>query len=70
MSKLWYAIMLSAADEDWGYGSHSLREAKRMLKAQIGDWPSAFIAVINEAGEWVKTIKYEEEVTVNDSKCQ
>ena len=28
----WYAVMADRDDNDWGYGSHDLAEAKQMLK--------------------------------------
>ena len=40
----WYAVMADREDNDWGYGSYDLNEAKQMLKdAECTD---GYIAVI------------------------
>lgn len=44
--KLWYAVMRDRDDDDWGYGSHDIEEAKRMCLDQ--ESPEAYIAVIEE----------------------
>lgn len=43
----WYAVMIDDDDDDWGYGSHDLKEAKQMVKELESD--TAYIAVIDEA---------------------
>ena len=40
----WYAVMRDSEDNDWGYGSHNLAEAKAMVKK----YPEGYIAVIDE----------------------
>lgn len=44
MKKLWFAVMRDETDDDWGYGSDSLSEAKKMA-AEFG--PQSYIAVID-----------------------
>lgn len=44
----WYAVERDAEDNDWGYGSEDLDEAKRMAR-DLG--PEAQIAVISMYGE-------------------
>ena len=44
--KLWYAVMRDRDDDDWGYGSHDIDEAKQMLTEE--ESPEAYIAVIKE----------------------
>lgn len=44
MEKLWYAVMTDNEDNDWGYGSHNLKEAEEMVKM----YPNGYIAVIAE----------------------
>lgn len=44
MKKLWYAVMKDESDDDWGYGSESLEEAKKMAK-ELGS--ESYIAVID-----------------------
>lgn len=46
----WYAVMRDRDDQDWGYGSHDLEEAKEMAR-KMG--PDAYIAVINEGNDAV-----------------
>lgn len=43
---LWYAVMQDREDDDWGYGSYDIEEAKRMCLDQ--ESPEAYIAVIAE----------------------
>ena len=43
--KYWYAVMRDRDDDDWGYGSYNLDEAKQMAR-NYGD--EAYIAVIDE----------------------
>lgn len=40
----WYAVMSDREDNDWGYGSHDLSEAKQMLKD--AEYEDGYIAVI------------------------
>jgi hypothetical protein len=42
--KLWYAVMRDKEDNDWGFGSHDLSEAKQMLKD--AEYEDGYIAVI------------------------
>lgn len=42
----WYAVMRDREDDDWGYGSYDIEEAKRMCLDQ--ESPEAYIAVIAE----------------------
>lgn len=44
MENRWYAVMRDRQDDDWGYGSHDLEEAKGML-AEYGT-DDGYIAVI------------------------
>lgn len=44
--KYWYAVMRDRDDDDWGYGSYNLDEAKQMAR-NYGD--EAYIAVIEES---------------------
>ena len=44
--KYWYAVMTDNDDNDWGYGSYDLAEAKEMVKK----YPDGYIAVIDEDG--------------------
>lgn len=45
--KYWYAVMTDNEDNDWGYGSHNLDEAKEMLKK----FPEGYIAIIEESSD-------------------
>lgn len=40
----WYAVMEDDEDDDWGYGSYNLDEAKGMVK----QFPEGYIAIIDE----------------------
>ena len=42
----WYAVMRDREDDDWGYGSHDIEEAKQMLTEEESG--EAYIAVIAE----------------------
>lgn len=44
MENRWYAVMRDRQDDDWGYGSHDLEEAKDMLAGLCVD--DGYIAVI------------------------
>ena len=44
----WYAAMRDRDDDDWGYGSYDLDEAKKMAR-DLGE--EAYIAVIQEGGD-------------------
>lgn len=48
-NNFWYAVQ-SDTDDDWGYGSYDLGEAKKMLTNLRVDYPDALIAVIDECG--------------------
>lgn len=41
--KYWYAVLTDEEDNDWGYGSFDLDEAKEMVKK----YPEGHIAVID-----------------------
>lgn len=43
---LWYAVMRDRKDDDWGYGSYNIDEAKQMLTEEESG--EAYIAVIAE----------------------
>lgn len=46
---LWYAAMLDLTDSDWGYGSHDLTEAEKLVQGlQRDGHPEAYIAIIAE----------------------
>lgn len=48
--KTWYAVMLDASDNDWGYGSYNKRNAAKMVReARRKGNPDAYIAVIEES---------------------
>lgn len=44
--KIWYAVMKDTNDDDWGFGSYDLNEAKEMLKQQ--DWTDGYILAIDD----------------------
>lgn len=58
--KTWYAVMMNRADNDWGYGSYDLEEAKMMLKEQ--EEPDGYIAVIEMGNDPICV----EELTLDD----
>lgn len=41
----WYAVMRDCDDQDWGYGSYDLDEAKEMCEK----YPEGYIAVIDNS---------------------
>ena len=45
----WYAVMKDTEDNDWGFGSFNLKEAKEMVKQYIKD--GGYIAVIDEGAD-------------------
>jgi hypothetical protein len=45
--RTWYAVMEDKDDDDWGYGSEDLHQAKEMLNKMRENHPDAYIAVIN-----------------------
>lgn len=45
--KKWYAVQANREDNDWGYGSYDIEEAKAMLKS----YPEGLIAVIEEGDD-------------------
>lgn len=47
-SKIWYAVMRDREDNDWGYGSFDLEEAKKMARNMGGD---AYIVVIDDGDD-------------------
>ncbi len=47
MEKYWYAVQTDSEDNDWGYGSYDLGEAKAMAK----EYEDGQIAVISEDGD-------------------
>lgn len=49
MKKLWYAVMKNCDDNDWGYGSYDLDQAKEMVKPFVND--GGYIAIINEEND-------------------
>ena len=44
---LWYAVMLTKDDNDWGYGSLNKQTALTMLEGHRAEYPDAYIAVID-----------------------
>lgn len=49
---IWYAVMMDNEDNDWGYGSRDLAEAKAMVaRLQAQGYGDAYIAVIDEGGD-------------------
>lgn len=54
----WYAVEKDREDNDWGYGSYDLEEAKEMLK----NFQNGLIAVIEEGDDpiCVEEITYHE----------
>lgn len=58
-NKYWYAVMKDREDDDWGYGSYVLEEAKKMVKT----FPEGYIAIIQEGTDPVCVGEiYQEEV--------
>lgn len=50
--KIWYAVLEDNEDNDWGYGSHDLDEAKKMVEAfKTMGYNKAYIAVIDETAD-------------------
>lgn len=49
--KLWYAVLVDADDNDWGYGSEDLDEAKQLVMDRLDIYPDAYIAVIQEGDD-------------------
>lgn len=47
MKKIWYAVLRDAEDNDWGYGSFDLDEARKMAKK----YPAGRIAVIDDGDD-------------------
>ena len=47
-NKLWYAVMRDRDDNDWGYGSFDLEEAKAMARNMGG---AAYIVVIDDGDD-------------------
>lgn len=45
---LWYALMTGPDDDDWGTGTYDREEAIARLHDMRGDYPDAYIAVIQE----------------------
>jgi hypothetical protein len=49
---IWYAVLEDNEDNDWGYGSHYLDEAKQMVdKFKSMGYDEAYIAVIDETAD-------------------
>lgn len=48
-TKIWYAVMMDADDNDWGHGSFDLEEAKRMVKPYLSK--GGYIAVIDDGDD-------------------
>lgn len=48
--EMWYAVMNGPEDDDWGTGSFSIQEAKRMVLENRDIYPEGYIAAIR--GEW------------------
>lgn len=47
--RIWYAVLQSNEDDDWGHGSRDLEEAKEMAREYREDgYPDAHIAVIDD----------------------
>lgn len=50
--KIWYAVMQDNEDNDWGYGSGDLEEAKAMVaKHKAMGYVEAYIAVIDDTAD-------------------
>lgn len=50
--KIWYAVLEDNDDNDWGYGSHDLDEAQKMVaKFRSIGYDDAYIAVIDETAD-------------------
>ena len=48
----WYAVMMDQEDNDWGTGSHDLREAtEKVLAYRANGCPDAYIAVIDDGSD-------------------
>lgn len=46
---IWYAVLRDLWDDDWGYGSHDLREAEKMVRGFKADgYEDPYIAMIAE----------------------
>ena len=50
-NKIWYAVMTDNDDNDWGYGSFDLAEARAMLDKIRTDHPDSYIAVIDDGND-------------------
>ena len=46
--KIWYAILKDSDDFDWGTGTYDKDEAISRVKSMLGEYPDAYIAVIQE----------------------
>lgn len=57
MKNYWYAVLMDAEDNDWGYGSHNLREAKKMAR----QYEDGRIAVINDGDDPICELVLEKE---------
>lgn len=59
IEKIWYAVLRNSEDNDWGYGSYLISEAKKMAQDMDDE---ALIAVISEghAPVCIETIEQED----------
>lgn len=62
IEKVWFAVMMDRDDQDWGYGSADLNEAKVMLREALKNHPEAYIVVIDDGSDPVAV----EEITADD----
>lgn len=54
--RTWYAVMENREDNDWGYGSYDLNEAKEMLNQQ--GWADGYILEIDdETNTAIRTVE-------------
>ena len=47
-TKIWYAVMMDAYDDDWGKGSFDMDVAIEMVRSNLDLYPDGYIAVIND----------------------
>ena len=50
-TEYWYALMTDRDDTDWGTGTYNKTEALARLEDMKGDYPDAYIAVIQEGAD-------------------
>ena len=62
IEKVWFAVMMDREDQDWGWGSADLSEAKAMLREALKRNPEAYIVVIDDGSDPVAV----DEITADD----